>query len=512
MNSNIKAEISKIINAFNSGQYDLVINKTSVLLKKNDENDFLWNLKGLALQIQKKYKLSIDCLIKALQINSKNIAAINNLGISYKNTMDYAAAEKCFNKLLDLNPSYVKALINLGNLKNETYKFDKAILFYKKANDLDDKIPECHINLAYAYQSIGKITDAKKHLNKTLEIDSSLTRADKMLSALIDYKVNNDHLTSMEKKSTSLVLTDEKKIYLYFAMAKAFEDQKDFDKSFEYLEKGNQLQWTNIEHTSGNIKKLSNSIKSFFSDYKFKNNLQETNTQKIIFIMGMPRSGTTLVEKIISSHSKVSALGELNIFGNLISNNIINDNEINLSIIDKFLNEDLEKNYNHHLKNFDIKSEFITDKSLINFWFIGFIKKFFPNAKIIHCSRNSKDNCLSIYKNLFDAQDRWFYNQEELANYYNTYEDLMKFWNKKLPGEIYNIQYENLIKNSETEIKAIIDFCKLKWEDSCLNFHENDTAIKTLSVNQANKPIYSSSVDSSKNYKDKLKVLFSKLN
>ena len=256
MDSNIKTELSKIINAFNSGHYDFVVDKASILLKKHKENDFLWNLQGLALQIQKKYKLSINCLIKALQINPKNLAAINNLGISYKNIMDYAAAEKCFNKLIVLNPSYIKALINLGNLKNETYKFDEAILFYKQANDLDDKIPECHINLAYAYQSIGQISDAKKHLNKTLEIDSSLTRADKMLSALIDYKANNEHLSSMINKITSMTLTNKKKIYLYFAIAKAFEDQKEFDKSFEYLEKGNDLQWANIEHDNRNIKKL----------------------------------------------------------------------------------------------------------------------------------------------------------------------------------------------------------------------------------------------------------------
>ena len=512
MDSNIKTELSKIINAFNSGHYDFVVDKASILLKKHKENDFLWNLQGLALQIQKKYKLSINCLIKALQINPKNLAAINNLGISYKNIMDYAAAEKCFNKLIVLNPSYIKALINLGNLKNETYKFDEAILFYKQANDLDDKIPECHINLAYAYQSIGQISDAKKHLNKTLEIDSSLTRADKMLSALIDYKANNEHLSSMINKITSMTLTNKKKIYLYFAIAKAFEDQKEFDKSFEYLEKGNDLQWANIEHDNRNIKKLSNSIKSFFLDYKFKNISKKNNTQKIIFIMGMPRSGTTLVEKIVSSHSKVSALGELNIFGNLISNNVINDNEINLNLIDKFLNEDLAKSYEHYLKNFNIDCEFITDKSLINFWFIGFIKEFFPNSKIIHCSRNSKDNCLSIYKNLFDSQDAWFYNQIELANYYNTYEDLMKFWNEKLPEQIYNIKYENLIKNSEYEIKKIINFCQLKWENDCLNFHKNNTAIKTLSVNQANKPIYNSSINSANNYKDKLKDLFTKLN
>ena len=512
MNLDIKTELSKLINAFNSGEYDFVINKASVLLKKNQESDFLWNLKGLTLQIQKKYKLSISCLIKALQINPKNLAAINNLGISYKNTMDYAAAEKCFNKVIGLDASYIKALINLGNLKNETYKFDEAILFYIKAINLDEKIPETHLNLSYAYQSIGKIIEAKKHLNKTLELDKSLTRADKMLSVLIDYSTNAEHLTSMIDKITNLKLTNEKKVYLYFAIAKALEDLKDFDKSFEYLEKGNQLQRASSSFNFENIQKLSSSIKSFFLDYKFKDKFKQINKKKIIFILGMPRSGTTLVEKIVSSHSKVSGLGELNIFSNIMSSNIIKDNEIDDSKIDEFMNNDLSESYMFYLNSFKIKGEYITDKSLINFWFIGFIKHFFPNSKIVHCTRNPMDNCLSIYKNLFDTHEGWFYKQEDLANYYNVYKDLMKFWNKTFDGQIHNIKYENLIKNSDEEIKKIINFCNLEWEDSCLDFHNSNTAIKTLSVNQANKPIYSSSVNSSNNYENKLKVLFSKLN
>ena len=512
MNLNTKTEVSKIINAFNSERYDFVINKTSILLKKNQNNDFLWNLKGLTFQIQKKYKLSIECLTKALQLNPKNLAALNNLGISYKNVMNYAAAEECFNKTISINSTYIKALINMGNLKNETHKFGEAIVFYKKAIDLDDKIPEAHLNLAYAYQSTGEIYSAKKHLDKTLEIDDSLTRADKMLSALINYNTDNNHLPNMINKIKNLSLTDEKKVYLYFAIAKGLEDQRNFDESFKYLEKGNQLQRANTPYELGNTLKLANSIKSFFLSYKFKNNLNEKNEKKIIFIMGMPRSGTSLVEKIVSSHSKVSGMGELNILSNIVLNNIIKDNEIDKNKIDEFMSNNLREKYMLYLESFKIKNEYVTDKSLINFWFIGFIKQFFPNSKIIHCSRNSKDNCLSIYKNLFDTHEGWFYKQEDLANYYNVYEDLMKFWNKKYVGEIYNIQYENLIKDSTKEIKKIINFCDLEWENDCLDFHNSSTAIKTLSVNQANKPIYNNSVNSFENYQEKLKVLFSKLN
>lgn len=511
MNKNISDEISKIINAFNGAKYDFVIDKTSILLKKHPKNDFLWNIKGLCLQIQKKYKLSIICLLNALQINDKNLAAINNLGICYKNTMNYAAAEKCFNKIININPTHIKALINLGNLKNETLQFEDAIQFYIKVINLNDKIPECHLNLANAYQSINKIIEAKNHLNKTLEIDSSLTRADKMLSALTDYNKNNEHLSIMLDKINNLILSDKKKIYLYFAIAKAFEDQKKYDESFEYLKKGNDLQRSITNYKFENIKKLAQSIKAFFTNHDFKTNLKEINTQKIIFIIGMPRSGTTLVEKIIASHPKVSALGELNILSNILFSNIIKNHELDFNTVDEFLGKDLTTSYMFFLKSFKFDKEYITDKSLTNFWFIGFIKNFFPNSKIIHCSREPRDNCLSIYKNLFDTHEGWYYNQKELANYYKIYEDLMLFWNNKLHRDIYNIKYEDLIANSALKMKEVINFCNLEWDDACLNFYNSKTAIKTLSVNQANKPIYSSSVNSSDNYKKKLSVLFSNL-
>ena len=512
MNSSIRDKISKLINSFNSAHYDLVINKISILLKTNPNNDFLWNLQGLTFQIQKKNKLSIEYLNRAIQINPNNISAINNLGISYKNTMNYPAAENCFNTVLNLNPSHIKTLINFGNLKNETLKFNEAILYYKEAINLDNIIPEAHLSLAYAYQSINKIDEAKQHLNKTLEIDKTLTRADKMLSALTTYTTNNSHLHSMISKIKNLTLTVEKQIYLYFAIAKAFEDIKDFDKSFKYLEKGNQLQRANTPYEFKDVQKLSDSIKSFFLNYKFKDNLDKINKKKIIFIVGMPRSGTTLVEKIISSHSDVTSLGEINIVYNLLFDNIIRDNKIDTLEVDKLLKKDLAKQYMVFLENFEVQNNNVADKTLMNFWFLCFIKYFFPNSKIIHCSRDPKDNCLSIYKNLFDVHQGWLYDQEDLANYYGIYEDIMKFWNKKYDKEIYNIRYENLIKDSNVEIKKIINFCGLKWESECLNFYKKKTFIKTLSFNQANKPIYNSSINSANNYKNKLKTLFSKLN
>ena len=153
----------------------------------------------------------------------------------------------------------------------------------------------------------------------------------------------------------------------------------------------------------------------------------------------------------------------------------------------------------------------ITDKSLDTYFYLGFIKQFFPDSKLIHCQRNPKDNCLSIYKNLFTDNEAWKYDENELIEYYVLYKKIMNFWNKSISKDILNIDYEELVNSKENTIKKIINYCGLKWSEKCLNHHNYVSPIKTLSLNQANKPIYSSSIGSSNNYDIYLKNMFDNL-
>ena len=158
---------------------------------------------------------------------------------------------------------------------------------------------------------------------------------------------------------------------------------------------------------------------------------------------------------------------------------------------------------------FNINSDYITDKAPLNFRWIGFIKIFFPQAKVIHCCREPKDNCLSIFKNNFVTNSLyWTFSQKEIANYYNQYSDLMSFWEKKIPNYIYNVKYENIVNNKEYEIKKLVNFCNLEWDPSCLNHGANKaTIIKTASIGQARKSIYSNSLNTYKNFENSLKEI-----
>ena len=507
MSKDINNQIQILTKKFETRQFKEVINESLVILKKND-NDFLWNMVGLSFQHLNQYKKSIDCFENAIQVNSKNFTALNNLGISCKKLKQYKEAEANLLKAIEINPNYVNAMVNIGNVKNETYFFDDAIKYYKKAIELNNKLPLIYLNLATIYQTINKIDESKKYLIEALNIDETFTIADQKLSMLEKYDIKNLHLQKMINKLNSEKLNVTQNKYLCFGISKAFKDIKDYKNSFKYLKRGNELQRKSLNYDIEFHKSLSKKIKSIFSKINFKDFEMISEGKNQIFILGMPRSGTTLIEKIISSHSKVSTISEANFIPEKIFKHI-NDDFENLKI---FIKSNFQEEYYEFIKSYNIKNKIIIDKTLLNFWYLGFIKIFFPNSKIIHVSRNPLDNCLSIFENLFDYPQGWDCDQNELAEYYLIYKDLMNYWNTLFDKSILNIKYEDIVSNSESKIKELINFCELDWEEQCLKYYDNSNPIKTLSANQANKPIYKSSINKFKNFENDLNILFSKLN
>ncbi len=506
MSKNIKDQIQILIKKFDNRNFNEVIKESLIILKKND-NDFLWNLVGLSYQNINLYKKSIDCFDNAIQVNPQNFSAFNNLGISFKKLRNYEKAEANLLKSIEINPNYVNAKVNIGNIKNETYFFEEAIRYYEEAIKLNNKLPLIYLNLANVYQTINQIDKAKKYFNKAIDIDETFTIADQKLTMLEEYKINNPHLQKMIDKLNSKKLNANQNKYLYFGISKAFKDIKDYKNSIEYLKLGNKFQRQLLRYDIEFHKSLSKKIKSIFSKINFKDFEKISGGKNQIFILGMPRSGTTLVEKIISSHSQVSTISE----ANFIPEKIFSYMNSDIEKLTTFLNSDFQDEYDKFVKTFNVKNKIIIDKTLLNFWYLGFIKIFFPESKIIHISRNRLDNCLSIFENLFEFPQGWDCDQNDLAEYYLIYEDLMEYWNTLFKKTILNIKYEEIVADPENKIKELINFCQLKWEDQCLYYHSNNNPIKTLSVNQANKPIYKTSVNKFKNYEKELNILFEKL-
>ena len=501
----LKERIPIIVNLYNSNNFPIVIKEANTLLKKNPNIDFLWNILGLSYQHLKNFEKAEKNFFRCLQVNPKNISAINNLGNNYKYLFNYAEAEKYFLKALEQNSKYLNALINYGNLKFELNQSLEALELLNKALLIDTKSVSVNINLALVYQGIGEYDKAIKILKNINTLNPKIVRADKMMSSLINYKNNNDHLLSMEQKLKELKLDDNQKIFLHFAIGKAYEDQNNYLKATEHIELGNNLKMSSSTYNLDREKKLFKNIKDLFINYDFTKQRLPESKKKILFILGMPRSGTTLVEQIISSHPDVYGSGELNFLSRIVYKNFFRDDKTNfINNFTKLNNSDLtliKNQYFNYIDNFNSNKIYITDKALFNFQWIGFIKILFPEAKVINCIRDPKENCLSIYKNLFENEGHWCYNKKELIECYKLYSDLMNFWKKKIPDEIFDIKYEELIKSPESEIKKLISAAGLDWNDKCLKYNENKNIIKTLSVNQARQKIYSTSISLYEKYK-----------
>ena len=349
-------------------------------------------------------------------------------------------------------------------------------------------------------------------------LNNHFTVTHRSLSRITKYTNNDEHFNELKKIYKKANSNDsEKKIELGYALGKAYEDTKNFDKSFSHYKEANFLQRKKIDFSLKLEKKKFKEIKNTYNK-KLLDNYKNTGSSDSspIFIVGMPRSCTTLVEQILSSHNKVYGADELEFIPDVVKKNF---GDKNLSLffeeIVNFDKNNLKKigdEYITKIKDISKESERVTDKLPINFLYIGFIKLILPKSKIIHCYRNSKDNCLSIFKNQFSSgKIKFAYEMGEIVDYYNLYNDLMKYWNNLLPNFIFNIKYENLISDTKDEIKNLLRYCDLNWSNDCLNFYNNKRQIKTASDVQARSKIYTSSIDSWKNYEKYLSKYFIKL-
>lgn len=485
----IQKKIKSLSNKLNAGMFDEVIDEASVLVKKNKHQVF-FNILTLAYQSVGEFKKSEIIMNEALKLNPNNPYFLNNMGTTQYKLNNYDVAEEYYLRGLKIVPNYVNILNNLGNLKRDLNQDDEALKYYKKALSFNSKNVATLLNISICSQSLGNFIEAQLYLNDLLKINPNFTIADRLLSSMKKYKKDDHHIKDMIKKSKKSDLNEAQLTNLFFALGKANEDLKEYHQSFNYYTQGNNLLKKNSNFQIKIEKEVFIKIKNFFSNTIPKIKLK--NSRKIIFILGMPRSGTSLVEQIISSHHNVYGGGELVFLKKSIENNVLNNIE-NKSQKDfknlENLFHQISDDYNQKISFIDNSNKVFTDKSPLNFKYIGFIRSIFPNSKIINCERDSMDICWSNYKNFFGESLPFTNNLKDLGNYYLLYKDLMKFWNNKFPNDIYELNYNSLINSSENEIKKLINFCELDWDPNCMKHEKNNRTIKTASVSQARKAI-----------------------
>jgi tetratricopeptide (TPR) repeat protein len=492
----LKKQISIMINQLHGKHYDDLIHKGNLLIKQFPDQAILYNLTSLAYKASGKAFESKVLLLKILKKEPRNFSVLNNLGLACYELKDEEQAEKYYNEAINLNPNFPDPLVNLGNLKMTQNKNEESKNLFEKALKINDKIIPAKIALAGYHEQSGNFIEAKKIYNDVLEINPKYTIADKSLSLIHKYKSNDSHIKVMEEKLKKDIDEEDAK-RLNFALGKAYEDIGDFKKSFKFYETGNKLYKKKINFNIDSELKNFDKIKKAFEGPKIKK--LDDQTEKIIFILGMPRSGTTLTEQILSSHKNVYGAGELNFLREAIEQELTDENN-NFN----FNNSSLERARDYYLKKISIfknKSEYLIDKAPLNFKWIGFINLIFPNSKIIHCKRNAMDICWSNYKNTFASKSmNYTYDFNDLTLFYKAYYDLMKFWKSDIKNNIFDLVYEDLINDNVTLTNKLLKFCDLDWDENCLNFHRNKKSVSTASLAQVRQPLYASSVHKWKSY------------
>ena len=507
----LETKIAILTNKLKAGLFDEVITETKGLLKKHKHQMF-YNILSLSYQSLEKFDLSIKIMEEGLSKDANNPYFLNNIGISHHKLDHFKRAEIYLKRGLEIAPKYLVLLNNLGNLKKDLNLVDEAIQYYIKSIEIDENVLETHLNLANAYNTIGKFEEAKLHFRKVLQINPDYTESHRLISETTKYDIGNIHFKEMLDKINDQSLSQTQLAHLHFGIGKAYGDLHDYENSYEHYSKANHY----LKIISGyDIKKDANKfkiIKDFFSTYQ--NIPIKKNKRKLIFIVGMPRSGTSLAEQIISSHKDVFGGGELSFLNNIINKKFLDDQKMEDFNNIKFLKKVLEESQDEYISKItliDNTNKVFIDKAPLNFRHIGFIKSIFPNSKIINCNRDPIDICWSNFKVFFSGGVPFANNLNDLAQFYNMYNNLIMFWRNIFDKDIYNLRYNSLIENPINEIQNMIKFCQLDWDESCLKHELNSKLIKTASFAQARKPIYKSAINSSKNYKKYLTELISNI-
>ena len=515
----INQKIQEAIKTLQKQDLDKTISICSDILEKNKDNSIVYNIFGLALQKKKLFEESVENFKKAIQLDPNNFEIYNNLGISLKGIKDYDLSEEAYLKSLKINPNFIKALVNLSKLMAVKKQHSKAIELLLKAKEISDNLSKTHIlNLLSEYSAVmGEFDQAKLYAEETLKFDKYNLYSIKLLSNLNDHEKNPSLINKMESMINSKNLTEKAFSFISFELAKAYEQKGVFNIAYKHFEIANKIKKKLTKSILPELPALKDDLVDCFENFDLSKSKKVYPDKKIIFIIGLPRSGTTLVEQIISCHSKVSAGGENGYLKDCVFKNFYKDNKLKKDTVykDFFLKSNLiSKQYLDRL-NAIAKKDVITDKTLINFLYIGFIKIYFPNSKIVLVNRNKKSVFLSLFQTDFaTSYNNWSYDKHDIINYMEIYYNVINFWKKLLPDDLYTIEYEKLIENPTFEIKSLINFCGLTWDSNCLSPEKNKKGIETASMLQARKPIYKSSLSKFNNYsmyfEDILKSLESK--
>jgi tetratricopeptide (TPR) repeat protein len=493
------------------------------LALRPDYTEALMN-RGVTLHELTRFEEALASYDRALTLRSDFADALSNRGNTLHKLKRFEEALASYDRALTLQPDYAEVFSNRGITLHELKRFEEALASYDRALARKPGLADAYNNMGNVLKELGQLQKAQNAYLEALRLDPNVAGVYANLADFKPFKPGDWHLAAMEQlaeKQEGLSKVD--RMQLDFALGKAYADLKDYRRSFEHLLAGNALKRATISYNETSALAFFDYIEAVFTPELIAAKSGGGDPSPMpIFVLGMPRSGTTLVEQILASHPMVHGAGELQALTDVIptargpDGNVISFPEF-VPALDAAGLREIGARYVAAVRELMPQGEGaqgarVTDKMPSNYYHVGLIHLALPNAKIIHTSRDPVDTCISCFSKLFSAEQNYSYNLGELGRYYKRYEHLMKRWHRVLPsGRILDVRYEDVVADLEGQARRIIAHCGLPWDDRCLSFHKTDRPVRTASAIQVRQPIYNTAIGRWRVYEEHLGPLLSAL-
>ncbi len=477
-----------------------------------------YNNLGNALKDQGKLDEAVACCRRALKLRPDYAEAHGNLGNALKDQGKLDEAVACYHRALELKADFAEAHNNLGAALNEQGKLDQAIACYQRALKLKPDHAEAQANLGSALEEIGDLQGAEDCFRAALRDHSRFTFAYYKLAELLGGKLPQQDLAAQRRLLEETELTDAQRLWLHFGLAQVLDARGEYDEAAEHLDRGNALQlseWRNCgreydpkEHELLITRMIGVSTPDFFERVRGFG----SESQLPVFIVGLPRSGTTLIEQILASHSQVFGAGEVTLARDTMASLGGQGADFieGLGRLDRETASRLASRHLERLRSFSGTALRIVDKTPENYLFLGLLASLFPKLKLIHCRRDLRDVAVSCWMTHF-KEIRWANDQEHIVSRFGQYQRLMEHWRKVLPVPMLEVDYEDTVADLEGVARKIVAWCGLAWEPGCLEFHRAKRPVRTASTVQVRQPVFRTSVGRWKHYERALASLLARL-
>jgi len=495
------------------GEHDAAHKLVKNVLREDPDNINALNLMGVICVAKEAFNDAEAFLRKAVGLAPDFAVAWSILSMSLKEQGKFEEAVEALERALSLEPRNADWHSTLGNQLMVWGKEERALVSFERALAIQPDHANALHSKGHVLKTMGNQDDAIRAYRASAKARPELGEIYWSLANLKTFRFDPDEVEIMQTQLDSGKLTDHSELHFCYALGKCFEDQKDYPKAFEYYTRGGATKRKSISFDPVDFDYQTNKMIEVFTPEFFEKRASFGHSDPApILIVGLPRSGSTLIEQILCSHSQVDGtaeLADLMTLGHRTGQNRFDKLKYPESLLDIYADsiEDLGKEYIERTFHHRQGAPYFTDKMPNNFPHIGFLHLILPNAKVIDARRHPLDSCFGTFKQLFAKGQPFSYDLFELGQYYKNYIQLMEHWDRVLPGKVLRVNYEDNVTDQESQARRMIEHCGLEWEDQVLRFYETERAVKTASSEQVRQPIYNKSVNSWKRYETELEDL-----